>query len=79
MTTKHTATPWSKEVWKPGTTQFQYFVRYADGRVAEVYASEDLDRIVSCVNACEGLTEEQIKEAIKLWKIGQGGDIWKDS
>ena len=51
--------------------------------IARVTYIEDAQRIVACVNACAGITNEALEAGVVEWGVNMAnditsGDIWKD-
>jgi len=56
---KHTPTPWTKY-------GFEVFNENRRKRIADCENTDDADRIVQCVNACEGLSDEELQGIGKI-------------
>lgn len=69
----HTPEPWKVEPDEDIVAEIdtdveatQYIIASVDG--ANPAHKANAARIVSCVNGCAGLTEEEIKDAVSEWK-----------
>lgn len=71
MTTKHTATPWDTQHTAGHETHGQSAVYDSNGKdIAIVYDGEaNAHRIVSCVNACEGLNPDGYRGVVEALEV----------
>ncbi len=65
---KHTPTPW-KAIYKPGNNRWLGELIEGDKlQVATFYTKSALDKAVACVNACQGINPQALKDLLSLLK-----------
>jgi hypothetical protein len=82
----YTKEPWEVFEWddRQSAIHFMSVVSKLTGEMVAAYLPiADAKRIVACVNACEGITNEALEAGVVEWGVNMAnditsGDIWKD-